>query len=167
MRHLKFFRISLLAGSVALALGFVGCAPYQQRPAAYPASPYSGGAYPAQAPMGIEYGRVSDIGVLQGTHRGQATGAGALIGAVVGGVLGNQVGRGSGRAAATAVGVVGGALAGNALEERGGAGGSDAARYRITIHLDRGGQRVYDVLSVQDLRVGDRVRLYNHQISRY
>lgn len=160
-------RMSRLLGGTLLVASLAACAPYRQAPAAYPASAYPGAAYPAQAPMGTEYGRVSDIAVLQGAQRGQSTGAGAVIGAVVGGVLGNQVGRGSGRAAATAVGVVGGAVAGNAIEERGSGGGGYTTGYRITIHLDQGGQRVYDVNSVGDLSVGDRVRLYNGQISRY
>jgi len=165
MRTMKFSRISLLAGCVVLAGSLVACAPYRQAPASYPAASYPGGAYPARAPVSTEYGRVSHIDVLQGSQRGQATGAGAVIGAVVGGVLGNQVGKGSGRAAATAVGVVGGAVAGNAIEERN--SGGYATGYRITIRLDQGGQRAYDVNSVGDLRVGDRVRLDNGQISRY
>ena len=89
-----------------------------------------------------------------------------VIGAVVGGVLGNQVGRGSGRAAATAVGVIGGAVAGNAMEGSSSGAGADQG-YRLTIQFDRGGYRAYDVGSVGDLRTGDRVRVYNGQISRY
>lgn len=173
MRNLNLSRIALLAGGVVLAGSLVACAPYRQGPASYPASSYPAGAYPAatsypaQAPRSTEYGRVSHIEVLQGSQRGQATGAGAVIGAVVGGVLGNQVGGGSGRAAATAVGVVGGAVVGNAIEERNSGGGGYATGYRITIYLDQGGQRAYDVSSVGDLRVGDRVRMDNGQISRY
>jgi len=34
------------------------------------------------------------------------------------------------------------------------------------VQLDQGGYRVYDVSSPGDLRIGDRVRLYNGQISR-
>jgi len=161
MRNVNFSRIALLAGGAVLASSLVACAPHRQGPAPYPAS-----SYPAHAPVSTEYGRVSHIEVLQGSQRGQATGAGAVIGAVVGGVLGNQVGKGSGRAAATAVGVVGGAVAGNAIEERN-SGGGYAAGYRIIIRLDQGGQRAYDVNSVGDLRVGDRVRMDNGQISRY
>ena len=87
-----------------------------------------------------------------------------MLGAVVGGVLGTQVGKGSGRAAATAVGVVGGAVAGNAIEGR---NNQDYAQgYRLSIQLDQGGYRVYDVSSPGDLRIGDRVRLNNGQISR-
>ena len=77
-----------------------------------------------------------------------------------------QVGRGSGRAAATAVGVIGGAVAGNAIEGSSGGTGADQS-YRLTIQFDRGGYRAYDVGSVGDLRTGDRVRVYNGQISRY
>ena len=173
MRNLNFSRIALLAGGAVLASSLVACAPYRQGPASYPASSYpassypAGTAYPSHAPLATEYGRVSHIEVLQGSQRGQATGAGAVIGAVVGGVLGNQVGGGSGRAAATAVGVVGGAVVGNAIEERNSGGGGYATGYRITIRLDQGGQRAYDVNSVGDLRVGDRVRMDNGQISRY
>ena len=71
---------------------------------------------------------------------------------------------GSGRAAATAVGAVGGAVAGNAIESR---NNQDSVQgYRLSVQLDQGGYRVYDVSSPGDLRIGDRVRLYNGQISR-
>ena len=59
----------------------------------------------------------------------------------------------------------GGAVAGNAIEGRMNQGYTQA--YRISIQLDQGGMRAYDVSSPGDLRVGDRVRLVNGQISRY
>ena len=74
-------------------------------------------------------------------------------------------GKGGNAAAATAVGVVGGAVAGNAIEGRNNR--QDYVQgYRLSIQLDQGGYRVYDVSTPGDLRVGDRVRLYNGQISR-
>ena len=153
-----------IAGAVVLTASLAACGHNR------PAPPYYGGgyqaapAYPTQQ-AGTEYGRVSNIEVLQqGRVRGQTSGAGAVLGAVVGGVLGNQVGRGSGRAAATAVGVLGGAVAGNAIEGRNYS--QDAGQYRLSVQLDQGGYRVYDVSSPGDLRIGDRVRLYNGQISR-
>jgi outer membrane lipoprotein SlyB len=88
-----------------------------------------------------------------------------VLGGLVGGVLGNQIGGGSGRTAATVLGAVGGAVAGNAIEGRMNQGYTQA--YRISIQLDQGGMRAYDVSSPGDLRVGDRVRLVNGQISRY
>jgi len=128
----------------------------------------SGGYYQNQQnnAYGTEYGRVSNIEVLQSQSRGQTSGAGAVLGAVVGGVLGNQVGKGSGRAAATAVGAIGGALVGNSVEGHNNPQDGYAQGYRITIQLDQGGFRAYDVSSPGDLRMGDRVRLYNGQISR-
>ena len=162
-----------LLGSVLLLGTLAACAPQQPYPAQYPAGGYSSGGYQSNAPvyanqpMGTEYGRVANIEVLQGRSQGQTTGAGAVLGAVVGGVLGNQVGGGSGRTAATAVGVIGGALAGNAIEGRNStSGGGEVQGYRISIQLDQGGYRSYDVSHPGDLRPGDRVRLYNGQISR-
>ena len=60
--------------------------------------------------------------------------------------------------------VVAAAVAGNAIEGRTSQG--YAQSYRITIQLDQGGMRAYDVQSPGDLRIGERVRLYNGQISR-
>ncbi len=165
----KFHRTAIAAVSAATVLALTACATNHQ-------DPYYGGGYQGSAPAypassnnqyATEFGRVSNIEVLQGQNRGSArtSGAGAVLGAVVGGVLGNQVGGGSGRAAATAVGVIGGAVAGNAIEGRNNSGDYPAS-YRISVQLDQGGYRVYDVSSPGDLRIGDRVRLYNGQISR-
>ncbi|MGL6204135.1 MAG: glycine zipper 2TM domain-containing protein, partial [Giesbergeria sp.] len=131
---------TVVSGLVAAAL-LSACAHHRPASQPYPPGGYQGG-YSSHAPATAEYGRVTHIQWLQGHHQGQTTGAGAVLGAVVGGLIGNQVGKGSGRAAATAVGVVGGAVAGNAIEER-----NQAAQgsYRITIQLDRGGRRAYDV----------------------
>lgn len=165
---LQMTRSFAIAGAVVLAASLTACG--HNRPA--PAPQYSGGygggyqtaaAYPNN-PAGTEYGRVSNIEVLQGRSQGQTSGAGAVIGAVVGGVLGNQIGKGSGRAAATGVGIVGGAVAGNAIEGRNNS--QEVQGYRLSVQLDQGGYRVYDVSTPGDLRIGDRVRLYNGQISR-
>ncbi len=166
---LQFTRSFAVIGTVVLAGSLAACGHNRSAPPPQYSGGYSGGyqtapAYP-NSPAGTEYGRVSNIEVLQGRSQGQTSGAGAVIGAVVGGVLGNQVGKGSGRAAATAVGVLGGAVAGNAVEGRNNS--QDYAQgYRLSVQLDHGGYRVYDVSSPGDLRIGDRVRLYNGQISR-
>lgn len=145
-------------------LGCLRCSPRSQE---Y----YAGGGYQTQAPVysssnpvPTEFGRVANIEVMQSQGQGRTSGAGAIIGAVVGGVIGNSIGGGSGRAAATAVGVLGGAVAGNAVEGRNNSGYTQA--YRVSIQLDHGGYRAYDVPSPGDLRVGDRVRLFDGQISR-
>jgi outer membrane lipoprotein SlyB len=118
-----------------------------------------------QPGYGAEFGRVSSIQIVQVPQGGQTSGAGAVVGAVAGGVLGNQIGGGRGRTAATVVGAVAGGLAGNAVEGRMQQGYTQM--YRISIQLDQGGVRAYDVSSPGDLRQGDRVRLVNGQISRY
>lgn len=157
-----FRRAGLVSATAIVAASLAACAAPRQQ---YPDSGYRQGAYAAPE-RATEYGRVTNIYELQGQRSGQTTGAGAVLGAVVGGVLGHQIGGGSGRSLATGVGVVGGAVAGNAIEARNndnrGPGG-----YRIVIGLDQGGQRDYDVSSPGDLRIGDRVRLSNGQISRY
>lgn len=167
-RSNRLTRPLAIAGAVALSMALGACG-YNQPP---PGPQYGyGGGYQAPAPaypnnpVGTEYGRVSSIEVLQGRAQGGTTGAGAVIGAVVGGVLGNQVGKGSGRAAATAVGVLGGAVAGNAVEGRNNNQNVEPG-YRVSIQLDQGGYRAYDVSNPGDLRPGDRVRLFNGQISR-
>ena len=161
---------AVLVGTLSACAQYPSQPPVCQQPVyqqpAYPQTSYPNSNY--QNPQGTEYGRVSNIEVLQGQNRGSNTsGAGAILGAVVGGVLGNQIGGGSGRVAATAAGAVGGALLGNTVEGRNSQqGGYEQQGYRITIQLDQGGLRAYDVSSPGDLRLGDRVRTYNGQISR-
>ena len=128
--------------------------PYQ------PAQPIQQGPY-------VEYGRVANIEVLRSQTAGAGTsGGGAALGAVLGGVVGNQFGKGNGRTAATVAGVVGGALLGNNIES-----GNNAPRvyesYRVSVQTDNGGYRAFDVPSPGDLRIGDRVRIDNGQISRF
>ncbi len=159
---------AVLVGTLSACAQYPSQPPVYQQPVyqqpAYPQTSYPGGGY--QNPQGTEYGRVSNIEVLHAQNRSNTSGAGAILGAVVGGVLGNQIGGGSGRVAATAVGAVGGALLGNTVEGRNNQQGSYEQGYRVTIQLDQGGVRAYDVSSPGDLRVGDRVRTYNGQISR-
>jgi len=164
---LQFRRPAAIAGALVVVGSLAACGQNPQAPQPYYSGAPAGGGYqtaPAypNSPAGTEFGRVSNIEAIQG--RAQTSGAGAVIGAVVGGVLGNQVGKGSGRAAATGVGIVGGAVAGNAIEGRNNS--QEVQGYRLSVQLDHGGYRVYDVSTPGDLRIGDRVRLYNGQISR-
>ncbi len=140
--------------------------PYRQSSYPYQPAPH---AYPAQvAPYGsLEYGHVAHIDVLRSERPGYGTsGGGAVAGGVIGGAVGNQFGQGSGRAAATALGLIGGALLGNAIEAQHN-GPRAYESYRVSIQTDRGEWRVFDVPHPGDLRVGDRVRIDNGQISRY
>ena len=158
----RFF--SVTAGALALASLTACVAP----PPAYTTS------YPYQAPpvqpirsSYIEYGRVANIEVIRTETPGYAPGGGgAIAGGLVGGVLGNQIGHGGGRAAATALGVVGGALLGNNIEANNNAPRAYES-YRISVQIDRGGYRAFDVPTPGDLRIGDRVVINGGQISRY
>ncbi len=101
-----------------------------------------------------EYGQVRSIGVIPMESR--TTGGGAILGAVIGAVIGNQVGSGTGRGVATGLGAVGGALAGNEIEKQ--RRGDDEV-YRISVRLDNGSVREFDYERIDDLRVGDRVKI--------
>ena len=109
-------------------------------------------------------GTVTNVKTVK--KEGEASGGGAVIGGVLGGVLGHQVGSGNGRTAATALGVVGGALLGNSIEAQNN-GPRVYESYRVSIQTDNGSFRAYDVPSPGDLRIGDRVRIDNGQISRF
>lgn len=108
---------------------------------------------------GVTYGVIDAIDTTRGSSD---IGAGAVIGGVVGGVLGRQVGGGTGQDVATVAGVVGGAVAGHQIEK---SAKQDA--YRIRVRLDSGEYQTVTQQTVNDLRVGDRVRIENNRVSRY
>lgn len=138
----------------------------------YPNSQYPGNQYPSnqyppsnvQSPY-TEYGRVTNIQVLQSQEQGRTTGAGAIIGGIAGGVIGNQIGGGSGRDVARIAGIAGGAIAGNAIEKNNRT--QVVETYRVSVQTDNGSLRAYDISSLNDLRTGDRVRIENGQLFRY
>ncbi|MDB5868919.1 MAG: 17 kDa surface antigen [Polaromonas sp.] len=139
-----------------------------QYPAQYPNQYPSQAQYPAQNQQqvnSVEYGRVNNIEVFQTQQQAQGSGVGAVLGGVAGAVVGRQIGGGSGRDAATVVGAIGGAVAGNAIEKNRNPNVSQA--YRVTVQLDNGGGRSYDLPTTGDLRIGDRVRIQNGQLFRY
>lgn len=164
------FRTPAIAASVLALATLTACvapAPvyhtsrYPYQPAAHTAP------YPAAPARHVEYGQVAHIEVLRTETAGApTTGGGAVAGGLVGGVVGNQFGHGSGRAAATALGIVGGALLGNVIEGQHN-GPRAYESFRVSVQTENGAYRAFDVASPGDLRVGDRVRIDNGQISRY
>lgn len=180
MRHA--FRIISTASTAIVIAGLAACGsvPMDSRApmSSYPASSYPNqGQYPAQYPVQnqypaqnqqgnyVEYGRVSNVEVFQTQEQAKGTGLGAVLGGVAGAVVGHQIGGGTGRDVATVVGAVGGAVAGNAIEKN--RNSTVGQAYRITVQLDNGPARAYDVPSPGDLRIGDRVRIQNGQLFRY
>ena len=139
-----------------------------QYPNQYPNQYPPQAQYPAQNQQGnyVEYGRVNNIEVFQTQQQqAQGSGLGAILGGVAGAVVGHQFGGGSGRDVATVAGALGGAVAGNAIEKN--RNPSVGQAYRVTVQMDNGGARAYDMPSTGELRIGDRVRVQNGQLFRY
>jgi outer membrane lipoprotein SlyB len=161
---------------VVLALaGLAACAPMSPQqvsdanyPPAYPNPSYSTQSYPAasvtqQIPY-VEYGRVSNVEVFRTQEPTRGSGVGAVLGGVAGAVVGHQIGAGTGKDIATIAGAVGGAAAGNAIERN--RNTTTRETYRVSVQLDNGGGRAYDVPAMGDLRIGDRVRIENGLLYR-
>lgn len=165
-------RFLTLTSSVVLVAGLAACAaPMNPQPVAtYPAQNYPAQTYPQQAPQGnyVEYGRVSNVEVIRTQDQAARTGGlGAVLGGVAGAVVGRQIGNGSGRDIATVAGAVGGAVAGNAIEKnRNAANANVRETYRVSVQMDNGTMRAYDVPSYGELRIGDRVKVENNQLYR-
>ncbi|MES3010630.1 MAG: glycine zipper 2TM domain-containing protein [Pseudomonadota bacterium] len=156
-RTATFISAALLVGTLA-ACGTQG--PVNNT---YPSSQSQAPVYNAPANF-QEYGRITNIEVFQTQAPASNGVAGTVIGGVLGGVLGNQVGGGSGRDAATVVGAVGGAIAGNQIQKNRNPEVRESVR--VSVRLDNGAYRAYDMTTAGDLRIGDRVRIDNGQIFR-
>ena len=154
--------VSVVSSAVALA-GLVACAP--MTPAPVSTFPTSTTAPNTQRSF-VEFGRVNNVEIIRSQEPAQVSGIGAVIGGVAGAVVGNQIGTGGGRAAATVIGAVGGAVAGNAIEQSRTANVAAGESYRVSVQLDNGSMRTYDTSSYGELRIGDRVRIENGQLSR-
>lgn len=154
--------VSVAASAVMLA-SLMACAPMNTTPVStYPTSstvPNTQGAY-------VEYGRVNNVEIIRTQQPASGPGIGAVIGGVAGAVVGSQIGSGNGRTAATVIGAVGGAVAGNAIEKSRTANTSAGESYRVSVQLDNGSLRAYDMTSYGELRIGDRVRIENGQLYR-
>ena len=142
-------------------------APTPMPPAGYQPPPPPAAYQPAPVPATAygyseQYGTVTAIQPLSNAASPGGV-AGTVVGAVIGGVLGNQIGRGHGRDAATVVGALGGAVAGNTIgQQMGGPSG-----YRVSVQLNDGSTRAFDLPNPGDLHPGDRVRVDGDQIALY
>jgi outer membrane lipoprotein SlyB len=115
----------------------------------------------APVPVYFEEGRVRSIEVIPVAAR--SSGGGAVLGAILGGVIGHQIGGGTGKALATGAGAIGGAVAGNAIEMH---NKRDDEIFRVSVRFDNGSVRSFDFQRIDDLRVGDHVKLEDGQIHR-
>ena len=137
--------------------------------------PSSGNAYPQSSNSGSaysEYGVVQSIELVQQGNAGNTgiggsgIGIGTIAGAIVGGIVGNQVGSGRGNTAATVVGAAGGAYVGHEIDKRQ-QQPQTADLYRVNVRMENGSYQTLTQNSVADLRVGDRVQIYNGVARRY
>lgn len=161
-------RIASTTSVLVLTAALAACGTTQQptqqptpQAGAYSSAPAS---QPTERAAYVEYGRVSNIEVVRTEEQGKGSGAGAVIGGIAGAVIGRQIGGGSGRDLATAAGAIGGAVVGNNVEKN----NSTQVRetWRVSVQVDRGGYRSYELSNSANLRVGDRVRIENGQIFR-
>ena len=155
-------RLVSAASSAIILAALTACAPMNPAPgSSFPTS----STMPSQGNF-VEFGRVNNVDIIRGQAPTSGPGIGAVIGGVAGAVIGNQVGSGSGRGVATVIGAVGGAVAGNAIEKSRTANTAAGESYRVTVQLDNGTMRAYDMMSYGELRIGDRVRIENGQVLR-
>ena len=156
-------RFVLVASSAVMLASLMACAPMNPAPVStFPTSTSTTntqGAY-------VEYGRVNNVEIIRVQESSRGPGVGAVIGGVAGAVIGSQIGSGTGRTAATVIGAVGGAVAGNAIEKSRTANAAAGESYRVSVQLDNGSMRAYDVPTYGELRIGDRVRIENGQLYR-
>lgn len=143
------FKIVCIALFVALAAGCAHRAPTHVPPS-------------AQGYHGSQHGVVHSIDRVRAES--QTSGGGAVVGGAIGGLIGNQIEHGHKKAVATTVGILAGAIIGNQIEKNR-QGRQDV--YRVTVRVERGGLAQFDYASLNDLRVGDRVRIENNQLYRW
>ena len=148
-------RLLILAGSLSTVALVTACSANPPRSVPYqPAN----ASVPYQA---VQYGNVNAIDIVSSGSR--TSGGGAVLGAVLGAVVGRQIGSGSGRDLATGLGAIGGAVVGNTVEAR---RKGDGDVYRISVQMDNGSVMQFDYQRIDDLRVGERVRLQDGQLHR-
>jgi len=151
----------LLVGAMTAAMLLGGCANSSK-----PAAPTNASSWPSTSSPSsnfIGYGVVESIETIKVSDDSNYI-TGAVIGGAVGGLLGHQVGSGKGQTAATVAGVVGGAMAGREIEKRSQAASRE--EYRVSVRLNNGSIYTVTQNSVNDIKIGDRVRVDNDRVSR-
>ena len=107
-----------------------------------------------------ECGTVVDLKKIE--KQREASGAGAVLGGIAGGVLGHQIGSGRGNTAATVAGAAGGAYAGHQIEK----GRNKSVTYQVVVKMENGKTRRFDYREPVGFRVGDKVKIVDHRLTR-
>jgi outer membrane lipoprotein SlyB len=147
----KISALTLVVGVLAGGASIEGCAT-------------TGSRAQASTANGAQYGTVQSIEMVP-AGSGSAV-AGTVVGAVVGAVVGHQFGDGKGQDLATAAGAVGGAIAGHELQQRAQERKAAEGPYRVAVRMGNGSVRTFSQTDVDDLRVGQQVRIENGRIWR-
>jgi outer membrane lipoprotein SlyB len=95
--------------------------------------------------------------------QGKGSGVGAVAGGVAGALLGNQLGGGNTRTIATVGGAAGGAYLGNMAEKK----VKSKKMSKVSVKMDDGSMRSFDLAGETQLANGDRVQVQNGKLSRY
>lgn len=110
----------------------------------------------------VQTGQVTEVRDVV-RHGGRGSGIGSLLGAILGGVAGSNIGSGTGSTVASIGGAVAGSMAGQRAEESSMSTGSTA----VTVRLDNGEVRSFQLDRGENYRVGDVVRVTtNNGVSR-
>ena len=149
---MKARTIVMLCSVSALAL-MTACSASPPRNDAVMSAPVA----PAPTASARQFGNVSSIDTVAVAAR--TSGGGAVLGAVIG----NQVGSGTGRAVATGAGAVGGGVIGNQIEKH---NQNQSDIFRVGVRLDNGRIETFEYQRIDDLRLGDRVKVEDGQLHR-
>jgi outer membrane lipoprotein SlyB len=110
----------------------------------------------------VSYGWVRSIESVG--EADQARGSGALIGGMIGAIIGRQVADSNhGKNVATVIGAAAGALIGHEIEK---SSRRERSGVRITVTLDNGSVRSFELRDSSGFRVGERVRIEGNQVFR-
>ena len=153
--------IRIAAAALMLAL-LSACASRPQNTASN--APVYSPARTASPSASSGYGVVRSIESIGGTSTEQPRGGGAVVGGIVGAIVGRQFADSNhGKNTGMVAGAVGGALIGNEIEKN---SRRDGQGVRVNVQLEQGGVRSFDFQSINELRVGDRVRIEGSQLYR-
>jgi outer membrane lipoprotein SlyB len=159
-------RFGIRSTASVLCLSLLSACATQASPVAK-AQPVYGGEPPAAfydtAAQEASYGWVRSIEPI-GVAQDQAHGTGAILGGVIGAIIGRQVADSNhGKNVATAIGAAAGALIGHEIEK---SSRRDRSGVRITVTLDNGNVRSFELRDSSGFRVGERVRIEGNQVFR-